>query len=95
MATNIAIDPDDSRADTYGPNAQGIVIFDSSGRFTLVTTRSDLPKFASNKRAKGTADENRAVVAGSLANCGSAEREQRAPMSIGVKTTFAYATSDA
>ena len=71
MATNITIGPDGSRADTYGPNAQGIVIFDSSGRFTLVTTRSDLPKFASNNRAKGTADENRAVVAGSLAYFGT------------------------
>jgi lipocalin-like protein len=70
MATNITISPDGSRADTYGPNAQGIAIFDSSGRFTLVTTRADLPNFASNNRGTGTADENRAVVRGSLAYFG-------------------------
>jgi lipocalin-like protein len=71
MATNITIRPDGSKTDTYGPNAQGIAIFDSSDRFTLVTTRSDLPRFASNNRATGTANENSAVVQGSLAYFGT------------------------
>ena len=71
MATNITISADGTRTDTYGSNAQGIVIFDTSDRFILLTTRSDLPKFASNNRGTGTADENKAVVQGSLAYFGN------------------------
>jgi hypothetical protein len=71
MATNTTTGPDGTKVDTYGPNAKGIAIFDSNGRFILITTRSDLPRFASNNRGTGTADENRAVVQGSLAYFGT------------------------
>ena len=71
MVTNINTLPDGTKVDTYGPNAKGIAIFESNGRFTLVTIRSDLPRFASNNRGTGTADENRAVVQGSLAYFGT------------------------
>jgi hypothetical protein len=71
MATNVTIQPDGSRTDTYGPNAKGIIVFDNSGRFTFVTTRSDLPKFASNNRTTGTDGENKAVVQGGLAYFGT------------------------
>ena len=62
--------PDGSREPMYGPNPQGLVIFDSNGRYALVNARSDLAKFASNNRTQGTAEENKAVVQGSIAHFG-------------------------
>jgi hypothetical protein len=38
---------------------------------SLVITRSDLPKFASNNRQAGTSEENKAVVQGSIALFGT------------------------
>jgi hypothetical protein len=62
--------PDGSREHMYGPNPKGLVIFDSNGRYALVNARSDLAKFASNNRTQGTAEENKAVVLGSIAHFG-------------------------
>jgi len=50
----------------FGENTLGTVMFGSDGRFALIFARNDLPKFASNNRASGTPDENRAVVQGSI-----------------------------
>src|SRR3974390_2029446 len=62
LESNVAMHPDGTKTDVFGPNPKGmyIYIFDSSGRVALLITRSDLPKFASNKRTTGTADENKA-----------------------------------
>lgn len=71
--TYVSVDtvrPDGSREAMYGPNPQGLVIFDSNGRYALVNARSDLPKFASNNRTQGTAEDNKAVVQGSIAHFG-------------------------
>jgi hypothetical protein len=62
---------DGSKIDVYGPNANGIVIYTSDGHFALVNTRSDLPKFASNSRDRGTPEEDKAVVQGSIAYFGT------------------------
>ena len=69
--TTIAIMPDGRRTEPYGPNPNNIMIFDANGRFAFINARSDLPKFASNNRAQGTADENKAVVQGSIAYFGT------------------------
>jgi len=61
---------DGSRVDNYGPNPRGILIYTSDGHFVLVNTRSDLPKLASNSRDRGTPEEYKAVVQGSLAYFG-------------------------
>jgi hypothetical protein len=55
----------------FGANPNGIAIFDSAGHFTIVNARSDLPKFASNNRMRGTAEENEAIVHGSFAFFGT------------------------
>jgi len=47
-----------------------MVVYDSSGRFILVLQRASLPKFASNNRMTGTAEENKAIVQGSIAYFG-------------------------
>ena len=62
---------DGSRVDVYGPNPKGILIYTSDGHFALVNTRSDLPKLASNSRDRGTPEENKAVVQGSIAYFGT------------------------
>ena len=47
------------------------MILTPDGRFSVILMRSSLPKFASNNRMKGTAEENQAIVQGSLAFYGS------------------------
>jgi hypothetical protein len=58
--------PDRSRAPAFGVNPRGFLVFTANGYFSISLVNSDLPKFASNNRDKGTADENKTVVAGSL-----------------------------
>lgn len=54
----------------FGPN-DGYATFSADGRFAITLLRSDLPKFASNNRDTGSADENKAVVQGSNAYFGT------------------------
>ena len=58
-------------AAALGERPSGTVMFGGDGRFALIFVRSDLPKFASNSRASGTPEENRAVVQGSIAFFGT------------------------
>jgi hypothetical protein len=68
---SITIERDGTKTDYYGPNPQGQLMYDSNGRISLIITRSDLPKFASNNREAGTPEENKAIVQGSLAYFGT------------------------
>ena len=63
--------PDGRKSEPFGPNPNSILTFDANGRFVLVNTRPDLPKFASNNRMQGTAEENKAIVQGSIAYFGT------------------------
>jgi hypothetical protein len=63
--------PAGGRFQPFDPEPQGIAIFDSSGRFAIVISRPDLPKFASNNRMQGTAKENEAIERGSIAFFGT------------------------
>ena len=58
-------------AAALGERPSGTMMFGSDGRFALIFVRSDLPTSASNSRASGTPDENRAVVQGSIAIFGT------------------------
>lgn len=72
--TYVSVDtvhPDASRTPMYGSNPQGLEIFDGHGHYALVNSRSDLPKFVSKDRMKGSAEEYRAVVQGSIAHFGT------------------------
>jgi hypothetical protein len=66
-----AVKPDGSHAPNFGPNPIGIAMFASDGHFAVAITRAGRPKFASNNRTTGTADENKAMVAGSNAFFGT------------------------
>jgi hypothetical protein len=55
----------------FGAQPNGMAIFDSAGHFAIINSRPDLPKFASNNRMHGTAEENEAIVHGSFAFFGT------------------------
>jgi Lipocalin-like domain len=54
-----------------GPKPLGQVIFEANGHFSDILIRSDVPKFKGNNRAQGSAEENAAVVHGSIAYFGT------------------------
>jgi hypothetical protein len=58
-------------SDIFGPNGKGLAIFESNGRYSIVNVNPDVPKFASNNRAQGTAAENKAAVEASIAHFGT------------------------
>jgi hypothetical protein len=62
---------DGSRTPLYGPNPEGLASFDGNGHYILMTARHGQAKFASNNRNEGTAEENKAVVQGSIAHFGT------------------------
>jgi len=74
------VDQDGKRLEPFGSNPKGIVIYDTNGRFVLVLQRASLPRFASSNRMAGSAEENKAIVQGSIAYFGSYsvdEKEQK------------------
>lgn len=68
---SVTVNRDGEKVEPFGPNPKGTMTFDSGGRFSIIVTRSDLPKFASNNRAAGTSEENKAVAQGSIAYFGT------------------------
>ena len=68
---NVNIREDGSKVNVFGPNGKGLAIFDANGRFAVVNINPDTPKFASNNRAKGTAEENKAAMEGGIALYGT------------------------
>jgi hypothetical protein len=63
--------PDGTKFDPWGGKAAGVQMFDSTGRFSWLIIRSDIPKLASNNRQEGTADEFKAVAQGVLSYFGT------------------------
>jgi len=55
----------------WGSNPKGLIIFTDNGRFSSHTMRGDRPKFASNNRAQGTPEENKAVAIGTISSFGT------------------------
>ncbi len=68
---NVNIATDGKRTDTFGANPVGMAIFSADGHFMIINLRNDLPKIAANSRVQGTADENAAIVRGSIALFGT------------------------
>src|SRR5262245_6059155 len=66
----VTIDGSGNRSDVFGPGPRGQLVFTADGNYSLILMRASLPKFASKSRLKGTAEENRDVVAGSIAHFG-------------------------
>jgi hypothetical protein len=64
------VDQNGKKLEPFGSNPKGMVVYDANGRFSLVLQRATLPKFASSNRMTGTAEENKAIVQGSIAYFG-------------------------
>ena len=60
-----------TRTEQFGPGATGMLNLDGRGHFMLTIIGPDLPKFASNNRAGGTPEENKAVIGKSIAMIGT------------------------
>ena len=58
-----------------GPD--GTVMFDARGNYALILAKVGMPKFASDNRTQGSAEENRAVVQGTLAHFGTYKVDER------------------
>ena len=62
---------DGTKTNQFGTGARGMMSLGADGHFMLTIIGPDLPKFASNNRAAGTAEENKAVVSKSIAMIGT------------------------
>jgi hypothetical protein len=69
--SNVNIGQDGSRVAVFGPHGKGIAIFESNGHFAIINIDPDTPKFESNRRSHGTAEENKAAVLGGIALFGT------------------------
>ena len=79
---SITQEQDGKQTDLFGPNPQGRRIIDADGHVFYIATRGDLPKFASNNRAAGTPEENKAVVQGSISYFGTVTTNEAEKTSI-------------
>ena len=55
---------------SFGENPRGQMILGQDGHYSLILARATLPKVAANSRTKGTTEENKALVDGSIGHYG-------------------------
>lgn len=63
---NVSTSADGKTTQVFGPKGSGLAIFTADGHFVIVNINPETPKFAAKMRDKGTADENKAAVAGGI-----------------------------
>ena len=61
---------DGSKTNSWGANPKGTYMFDTSGHFTQMLIRSDLPKIP-NRAQGGTPEQNKFIVSGAIAMYGT------------------------
>lgn len=59
------------KIEAFGSKPRGLMMLSTNGTFSIILMRDQLPKFVSNNRVKGSAEENQAVVQGSIAYFGT------------------------
>ena len=86
VLVSIYNEQDGKKIEPFGSKPRGSLILTPDGRFSMILMRASLPKFASNNRMQGSAEENQAVVQGSLAFYGTyavaSEKDQTVIMRI-------------
>lgn len=82
------------KVEIFGANPRGLLVLTSDGRYIVIVMRASLPKFASNSRLKGTAEENQAVVAGSLGHFGKFTVDEKTKTIIFHVESATYANWD-
>jgi len=65
------VNKDGTQTPQFGPNPMGNLMFDGSGHFSMQIMRASRPKFAAKNRLQGTADENKAAIAGTITQFGT------------------------
>jgi len=63
--------PDGTKSFPFGETPKGLLIFTPDGHFSQIHIASDVPKFASNNRLTGTAEEYAAIMRRSLSIFGT------------------------
>jgi hypothetical protein len=71
LVSIIATDKAGNKSDRRGPNPKGLLIFDASGRYSILTSQAELPNFKVDNVNQGTPEENKAVMTGMIANVGT------------------------
>jgi hypothetical protein len=59
------------KVSAYGEGARGVMNLTPDGHYSIMLARATLPKIAGNARTKGTAEENKAIVDGSIFHFGT------------------------
>jgi hypothetical protein len=77
LVSNV-LDQNGTKSDQFGPSPNGVLFFESNGRYALVIARSDLAKFPGDGRSSGTPENNKAVVNGSIGHFGTYSVEDKA-----------------
>jgi Lipocalin-like domain len=68
---SVVNEKDGKKENLFGTNPAGLFIFTADGHFSTDIVRPDRSKFASNNRATGTSDENKAAVQGNISTFGT------------------------
>jgi len=83
---SVVNEQDGKKFDVFGPNPRGFLILTPDGHFSMTILRASLPKVAANNRMKGTAEENQAIVQGSISYYGkytvTSEKEKTMALSM-------------
>jgi hypothetical protein len=83
---SIVNEQDGKKIDVFGPNPRGFLSLTPDGHFSMTILRASLPKVAAINRMKGTAEENQAIVQGSIAYFGkysvTSEKDKTMALSI-------------
>jgi len=75
---SLVVHQGDKQIDVFGPGRRGIQIMAPDGRFAVVTTRAELPRYASGNRMQGTPEEYEAIGKGANAAYGRYEIDEAA-----------------
>jgi Lipocalin-like domain len=73
---SLSVEQGGKKVEPFGANPNGFLMLDGNGHFSIMVVRPGLPKFASDNRVAGTAEENKAAVQGSLAYFGTLAGDQ-------------------
>lgn len=66
----VVLEQGDQKREPFGPTPKGMAVLDAS-RISIIISSGKAPKFVSNNRETGTAEENKSAMAGSIAFFGT------------------------
>jgi hypothetical protein len=78
----------------FGDKPKGMLIFTADGHFSQVHVAGGLPRIASNNRLAGTAEDNKAIIAGTLALFGTySVNEAKRTLTFNIEASFTESES--